>query len=64
MAPAVGFENTKKPCEIEAWRVARTQIDAQGFVMLWHEGAEVFAKWPTLSPQLRAGIIAIIHSSK
>ena len=62
MAPEVGFENTLKPCEIEVWRVARTQISALELTLM-AEVSEVLKSWSELNASLRMAVLAILRSS-
>ena len=64
MAASLGLEGSGKPCKLEAWRVASAQIDAQSFGALCREAAEIVRKWPILTEDLRAGILAMMRSAK
>lgn len=62
MVALLGFENSEKPCEIEAWQVAHTQISAQEFEAMKSEALEVLKSWPRLPLPLKAAILGIIRS--
>jgi len=60
-AASLGFEDSGKLCKIAARDAARAQIDAQAFVALCREVAEVVHQWPVLSNDMRKGVLALIR---
>lgn len=63
MAGRLGIEDSENPCKTQVWEVARTQIGTHAYDALRREVTEVVKKWPILSRDLRAGILAIVRAS-
>lgn len=59
----LGLENSEKACIHEAWRVACTQISTHDLDTLKKQAVELLRAFPTLPPELRGAVLAIVRSS-
>jgi hypothetical protein len=64
MAALLGLEDSGKPCNLQAWEMARTQMDTHAFDMMRHGLAEILELWPLLSAGMRSAVLEIVRSGK